>query len=41
MKTFFNAIGVDSAKFGYKAHFMPFADIVAPINATEGSIFLI
>jgi hypothetical protein len=38
-KTFFNVIGVDSAKFGNEAHFMSFAAIIASRNGTEGSNF--
>ena len=32
-----NARRVNSAKFGYEAHFMSFAAIVASRNGTEGS----
>jgi hypothetical protein len=35
-KAFINTRGVNSAKFGYEAHFMSFAAIVASINGTEG-----
>ena len=38
-KTFINAIGVDSAKFGNEAHFVSFAPIVATRNGAEGSNF--
>jgi hypothetical protein len=34
--TFINTRGVNSAKFGYEAHFMSFASIVASRNGTEG-----
>ena len=36
-KAFINANRVDSAKFGYEAHFMSFAAIVASRNRTEDS----
>ena len=36
-KAFINARRVNSAKFGYEAHFMSFAAIVASRNGTEGS----
>ena len=36
-KAFINTRGVNSAKFGYEAHFMSFATIVASRNGTEGS----
>ena len=38
-KTFINAIGVDSAKFGNEAHFVSFAATVATRNGTENSNF--
>ena len=38
-KTFINAIGVDSAKFGNEAHFMSFAAIIASGNWTVDSNF--
>ena len=38
-KTFINAIGVDSAKFKYEAHFMSFPAIVASGNGSQGSNF--
>jgi hypothetical protein len=38
-KAFINARRVNSAKFGYEAHFMSFAAIVASRNGTEGSDF--
>ena len=38
-KTFINATGVDSAKFGNEAHFMSFAVVVASRNGTEGPNF--
>jgi hypothetical protein len=36
-KAFINTRRVNSAKFGYEAHFMSFATIVASRNGTEGS----
>ena len=36
-KAFINTRRVNSAKFGYEAHFMSFAAIVASRNGTEGS----
>jgi hypothetical protein len=36
-KAFINARRVNSAKFGYEAHFMSFAAIVASRNGTDGS----
>jgi hypothetical protein len=36
-KAFIDTRGVNRAKFGYEAHFMSFATIVASRNGTEGS----
>jgi hypothetical protein len=36
-KAFINTGRVNSAKFGYEAHFMSFAAIVASRNGTESS----
>jgi hypothetical protein len=36
-KAFIHTRGMNSAKFGYEAHFMSFAAIVASRNGTEGS----
>ena len=36
-KAFIKTRRVNSAKFGYEAHFMSFAAIVASRNGTEGS----
>jgi hypothetical protein len=36
-KAFINTRRVNSAMFGYEAHFMSFATIVASRNGTEGS----
>jgi hypothetical protein len=38
-KTFINAKGMDSAKFGKEMHFVSFAAVVATRNRTQGSNF--
>ena len=39
-KTFINAIGVDSVKFGNEAHFMSFTAIITSRNGTRTRIII-